>query len=56
MSSIDDSFLAIASLILERRARAVRLVNTKVIDLYWEIEKLLSLKTKAEVWGAKVLT
>jgi predicted nuclease of restriction endonuclease-like (RecB) superfamily len=51
-----NDFLKIATLIGERRARVVSLVNTELIELYWEIGKILSEKTHQEKWGSKVIS
>ena len=45
-STEQHGFTQIASLIQARRARAVRAVNTELIDLYWEIGKTLSRKVE----------
>ena len=54
--SPESTFTQIAKLIEERRTRAVQAVNTELIGLYWEIGKILSEKTQAEKWGAKVIS
>ncbi len=53
--SVRTTFSEIAQLIEVRRARAVRAVNTELIDLYWEIGKILSQKIEQEQWGRKVV-
>ncbi len=51
-----DSFSEIAALIQERRGKAVRAVNTVLIELYWDLGKILSEKIEQENWGAKVVS
>lgn len=47
----NDTFGEIAQLISERRTRAVRALNTELIELYWEIGKILSRKVEDAGWG-----
>ncbi|MCF6312132.1 MAG: PDDEXK nuclease domain-containing protein [Verrucomicrobiales bacterium] len=51
----ESTFSAIATLIQERRSRALQAVNTELIELYWEVGKILHLKTEREGWGKKVI-
>jgi predicted nuclease of restriction endonuclease-like (RecB) superfamily len=51
----EPSFRAIAGLIQERRSRAVRAVNTELIELYWEIGKIISTKIKSAEWGKGIV-
>ncbi len=51
-----NSFAEIAKLIQDRRARVVRAVNTELIDLYWEIGKILSHKVELAEWGRGTVT
>ena len=53
--SPEGTFSEIAQLIEVKRTRAVRAVNTELIDLYWEIGKILSHKIEYEQWGKKVV-
>ena len=56
LSSPDEPvFSEIALLIQERRQRAIRAVNTELIDLYWEVGKILHRKVEQENWGKKVI-
>lgn len=48
-------FGEIASLIQERRGRALQAVNQELISLYWEIGKILSLKIQSDGWGKKTI-
>lgn len=56
LPSQEAVFSEIAILIQERRERAVRAVNTELIDLYWEVGKKLHEKVDREDWGKKVIT
>lgn len=44
-------FSELSLLIAERKTRVLRLVNTELIDLYWEIGKVISRKVEDAVWG-----
>lgn len=46
-----SDFDAIAQLIVERRTRVTRLVNTELIDLYWELGKEIQQRTLQNGWG-----
>ena len=50
-----NSFAEIAKLIQERRALAVRKVNTELIELYWKISKIISQKLESIEWGDKAV-
>jgi len=50
-----SDFSSIAQLINERRSRVVRLVNTELIDLYWELGKTLSRKIEDAQWGKSTI-
>lgn len=55
IESDPNDFTEIIDLIRARRARVIRAVNTELIDLYWEIGKVLSWKIQQERWGTKVV-
>jgi predicted nuclease of restriction endonuclease-like (RecB) superfamily len=44
-------FSELSRLIAERKTRVLQLVNTELIDLYWEIGKVISRKVEDAVWG-----
>ena len=44
------TFSQIAELITERRGRALQAVNTQLIELYWQVGKIISSKVKTAVW------
>jgi predicted nuclease of restriction endonuclease-like (RecB) superfamily len=47
----NPDFSELSRLITERKTRVLRLVNTELIDLYWEIGKVISRKVEDAVWG-----
>lgn len=60
MSNSDElnpsgDFASIASLIRERRTRALQAVNHELVTLYWEVGKVLSAKIKTSGWGKKTI-
>ena len=52
---IEKQFTEIRALILKARARALRSVNSELIDLYWKIGKYISQKINQEEWGKGVV-
>ena len=46
-----SGFGELAELIQARRERVARLINTEVVDLYWELGRRISAKITAEAWG-----
>jgi len=54
--SDESTFAQLAALIQERRTKALQSVNTQLIELYWEIGKVLSKKIESENWGKQVIT
>lgn len=52
----DQDFAELSQLIEERRGRVARLVNTELIDLYWELGKRLDLRISAHGWGRSTVT
>lgn len=54
--SFSGDFASIAELIQERRVRVARLVNTELIELYWELGKLLSRKIEDSGWGRSTIS
>ena len=51
LASFSGDFSSIATLIRQRRARVARLVNTELIDLYWELGHQIHLRITKEGWG-----
>jgi hypothetical protein len=50
-----SNFNSILSLIKTAKDRIVKTVNTEIIDLYWQIGKEVSEKTKNGGWGKSVV-
>lgn len=56
MKGLDKSFIVeLKSAILKSRYNAARLVNRELIILYFKIGAKISIETKKQVWGSKVL-
>jgi len=53
--SFSGDFSSIASLIRERRTRALQAVNHELVTLYWEVGKVLSAKIETSGWGKKTI-
>ena len=49
------AFAEVAGLIVAARQRAIRTVNTVLIDLYWQVGEYISRKVAAEAWGKSVI-
>jgi predicted nuclease of restriction endonuclease-like (RecB) superfamily len=49
------TFHEIARLIQSSRTRAYQAVNRELIELYWEVGKIISRKIEAAEWGAGVV-
>ena len=49
------TFRAISRLIEERRTRVYQAVNSELIELYWEVGKIISHKIEAAEWGQGVV-
>lgn len=52
---INSSFSEITKLIAAARQRAVRAVNTTLIDLYWQVGQIISHKIEQAEWGDGVV-
>ena len=56
MNTLDKNFIKELKLaILQSRYYAARLVNTELIKLYFDTGRKISIKTKEQAWGSKVL-
>ena len=53
--SEQPDFSEIATLVRERRKRALQAVNHELVSLYWEVGKNLHLKTQTDNWGEKTI-
>ncbi len=51
MTNLFDQFTEVIFLIQQARSRAVRRVNTELIDLYWNVGAYISKKVNASEWG-----
>lgn len=51
----DTHFVEVAELITAARQRAVRSVNTTLIELYWQVGEYISRKIAAAEWGDGVV-
>jgi predicted nuclease of restriction endonuclease-like (RecB) superfamily len=49
------AFAEVVGLIQSARARALRAVNTELIDLYWRVGEIISRKLSVAVWGEGVV-
>lgn len=56
MNEIQINFSEVTDLIRNARSRTLRIVNSALIDLYWEIGKYISQKVREEVWGKSVVS
>lgn len=56
MKNLDKNFIVeLKSAILKSRYNAARLVNRELIVLYFNIGAKISIQTKKQAWGSKVL-
>jgi predicted nuclease of restriction endonuclease-like (RecB) superfamily len=53
--SRDEEFAGVVRLITAAKSRAARAVNTDLIELYWEIGKIISEKISRAEWGDGVV-
>lgn len=53
--SIEKQFLEIRTIIQQSQNKAIKSVNTVLIDLYWEVGKYVSCKIKSSEWGKSVV-
>ena len=55
-STMDNRFTEIIKLIEQSRSKAIRAVNTELINLYWLIGENISKKLNSAEWGDSVVT
>lgn len=55
MTSTDVAFGEVAQMIAAARQRAVRAVNTELVELYWQVGAYISRKIEAAEWGDGVV-
>ncbi|WP_411847558.1 PDDEXK nuclease domain-containing protein [Roseibacillus persicicus] len=53
--SEQSDFSKIATLVSERRRRALQAVNHELVSLYWEVGRILSKKIETNGWGKKTI-
>ena len=51
----NSDFESIIAIIEQSKMRAIKAVNAEMIEMYWQIGKYLSEKTKSEGWGKSVV-
>ena len=54
-SPVTSDFTEINQLIVSARQRTVQAVNTALIDLYWQVGKIISHKIATAEWGDGVV-
>ena len=52
---LEPSFLEVVNLIQQARQRAFQVVNTTLIDLYWQIGEYISGQVESQSWGKAVI-
>jgi len=53
--NIETQFTDVVRLIREAQAKAMRTVNTQLIDLYWNIGEYISERVQSQQWGQSVV-
>ena len=53
---MDNRFTDIIHLIKQSRENAIRVVNTELINLYWNVGEYISKKIEQSEWGDSVVT
>ena len=51
----EAGFSEVVQLIASARQRAIQVVNTSLIDLYWQVGEIISRKIAAAEWGDGVV-
>ncbi len=52
---LEKQFTEVIQLIKEARYKALKVVNTELIDLYWQVGEYISKRISAEKWGKSVV-
>lgn len=55
ITNYEQDFEAIINIIESAKMRALKAVNTELIDMYWQIGKYISEKTSSAQWGKSVV-
>jgi hypothetical protein len=53
-SELETQFEFVNSLIERDRSSAIAMVNTRALQMYWEIGQYISLQLKSARWGRKL--
>ena len=56
LSSTNEDFESLLNFIQQKQLQVFQKINTALIDLYWELGKMLSEKVKNNEWGKSVVT
>ena len=51
MEIMQNQFLDIVQFIKESRFKAIKIINTELIELYWNIGEYISKKVESSEWG-----
>lgn len=52
---LQNQFIDILNLIKKSRFKALKAVNTELIDLYWNVGEYISQRLESEEWGLSVV-
>ncbi|MDQ0126491.1 hypothetical protein J2W17_005473 [Pseudomonas lini] len=55
-STVDDRFSEVLVLIRSARQQAIQAVNTRLIELYWQVGAYISRKLERAEWGDAVVS
>ncbi|SDG74876.1 Protein of unknown function [Flavobacterium omnivorum] len=55
MEIMQNQFLDIVKFIKESRFKAIKIINTELIELYWNIGEYISKKVESSEWGQSVV-
>ena len=55
LDTLDNQFREVVLLIQNSRNHALRLINTSLIDLYWNLGQYISRRTSTEEWGKSIV-
>lgn len=56
LSNTNEDFESLLNFIQQKQLQVFQKINTALIDLYWELGKMLSEKVKNNEWGKSVVT
>ena len=55
LDNLDNQFREVVLLIQSFRNNALRLINTSLIDLYWNLGEYISRRISTEEWGKSIV-